>query len=76
MLITKTNGKKSHSLTMAWVSFIIVCLWLVLSIFEKVAGINIRAFDPMVSTAFLVPMLANYFGGKWLDSQRKVEEDK
>ena len=76
MLITKTNGKKSHSLTMAWVSFAIVCLWLILSIFESVAGIKIRAFDPMVSSAFLIPMLANYFGGKWLDSQRKEGEEK
>jgi hypothetical protein len=71
MLATKTNGKKSHSLTMAWIAFSTVSLWLVLSIFQKIGPVQIRAFDAAAAMAYLTPALLNYFGGKFLDSQQK-----
>lgn len=79
MLLKKTNGKQSHSLTMAWIAFGVVTLWLLLSTFEKIAGLQTRAFDPASSMAYLTPILLNYFGGKWVDAlntSRKTEESK
>jgi NADH:ubiquinone oxidoreductase subunit 6 (subunit J) len=66
MLLKKTNGQKSHSLTMAWTAFALVALWLLLGIFQTIGPVSIRAFDGAAATLFLFPVLGNYFGGKFL----------
>jgi hypothetical protein len=75
MLLKKTNGQKSHSLTMAWTAFALVALWLFLGIFETIAGVTIRPFDGAAATLFLFPVLGNYFGGKWLGKQVHEETE-
>lgn len=82
--VTDTNGNKSASLTMAVVGFVVVTLWLLISIFAKIGNLQIREFDATGAMAYLTPLLALYFGRRWTDtsttstpknqSQEKVEE--
>lgn len=69
MLMTATDGKKSASLTMAVIGFIVVTLWLLLSIFSKIGHIEIRPFSGGEAMSFLSPLLLLYFG-------RRKEEAK
>jgi len=68
-MIKDSSGKQSASVTMMIVAFIIVSLWLVLSIFEELWGLKVRVFDPTAAMAFLSPLLALYFGRRYTDSK-------
>lgn len=63
-LLKDSLGKPSVSYTMMIVSFVVVLLWLVLSIFENIGPVHIRAFSGTESMAFLGPILLLYWGRK------------
>lgn len=66
-LLKNSDGKSSVSFTMMVIGFIVVTLWLLLSIVEKVAGFEIRAFDGTAAMAYMTPLLATYWGRKQQD---------
>ena len=68
-LLKASDGKPSVSFTMMVVSFIVVTLWLIASIFEEIAGMKVRVFDPTSAMAYFSPLLALYFGRRWTDSK-------
>ncbi len=68
--IKDTTGKPSSSLTFATCGFIIVAVWLVLSIFAKIGKIDIRPFSGSDAMLFLTPILALYFSRRYTDSKK------
>lgn len=71
--LKQSDGKPSASLTMAVVGFVIVSAWLVLSIFEELWGLKIRAFDGGEAMIFLSPLLALYFGRRYTSDKFTLE---
>lgn len=69
MWLKNTAGQPSASLTFALVGFIVVTLWLVVSIVAKIGNIEIRQFDAMSAMGYLGPLLALYFGRRWTDGK-------
>lgn len=61
-LLKDTSGKYSASYTMAMTAFLVVTLWLVLSIFSKIGRVEIREFSGSEAMSFLTPILLLYFG--------------
>lgn len=79
LLFKKTNGQPSWSLTFAVISFTATTLWLILSIFVKIHGVDIRPFNGADATMYLFPLIGNYFGAKFLAAKNgslPKEEDK
>lgn len=67
--INNTDGKPSISATFATVAFGVTTLMYVTSMFEKLGSISIRAFDPAVCSAYMIPVLSLYFGRRWTDAK-------
>lgn len=61
-LLTDTDGKKSLSFTMVFWTFIVLTIWLLLSIFEQLLGLDIRAFDASGAAVWFSPLAALYWG--------------
>ena len=64
--IKNTKGEKSASLTLAVVAFVVVMLWMVLSIFT-IPGILIAPFDASEAMMVLTPLLGLYWGRRNTD---------
>ena len=75
MWIKNTSGQKSASLTFLIIGFIVVTLWLVVSIVAKVGHVEIREFDGGQAMSYLTPFLALYFGRRWTDGQKILDAD-
>ncbi len=69
MWLKNTAGQPSASLTFAFIGFIVVTLWLVVSIIAKVGNFEIRQFDSGSAMGYLLPLLALYFGRRWTDGK-------
>jgi hypothetical protein len=63
MWLKNTAGQPSASLTFSFIGFIVVTLWLVVSIVAKIGNLEIRQFDSAQAMGYLLPLLALYFGG-------------
>jgi hypothetical protein len=74
--IKDTSGKPSSSLTFATSGFIIVAVWLVLSIFAKIGKIDIRPFSGSDAMLFLTPILALYFSRRYTDTKLNNAKDQ
>lgn len=61
-LLTDTDGKKSLSFTMVFWTFIALTIWLILSIFESLLGLDIRAFDASGAAVWFAPICVLYWG--------------
>lgn len=68
-----TSGKPSASLTLAFIGFVVVTLWLVVSIIAKIGHLEIRAFDGTQASMYLVPLLALYFGRRYTDGKTTLD---
>lgn len=66
-LLKNSDGKSSITFTMMIIGFIVVTLWLLLSIVEKIAGIEIRQFNGTEAMLYLVPLYSLYAGRKQQD---------
>ncbi len=66
-LLKQSNGKKSASFTMMVIGFIVITLWLFISIVETAWGLTFRAFSATDAMAYFSPLLALYFGRRWTD---------
>lgn len=69
MWIKRTDGQKSSSFTFVVIGFTIVSIWLLLSIFTNIHGVEIREFSGTDAMAFLSPLLAYAWGRKWQEGQ-------
>lgn len=78
MLLKNSAGNKSASYTMMIVAFVVVTLWLLVSIVAKVGNIEIRAFSGSEAMSYLTPILALYWGRRWSEDKvvAKAEEEK
>jgi hypothetical protein len=76
MFLKDSNGNKSASLTMLIISFSILMIWLSLSIFKKIAGIEIREFDAGAAMALLTPIAGLYFGRRFTLGNNSNESEK
>jgi len=68
-LLKQSDGRPSASFTMMIISFVVITLWLIASIFEELWGIKIRPFDAASATAYFSPLMLLYFGRRWSDSK-------
>lgn len=68
-----TQGDRSASLTFATIGFIVVTLWLLVSILSKIGHIEIRQFDSATAMGYLAPLLALYFGRRWTDEKNSLD---
>lgn len=66
------NGKRSASLTLAVVAFVICTIWVAASMFEQIGPVKIRVFDPAVAGVYLIPILGLYWGRRKTESDSKV----
>ncbi len=69
MWLKRTDGLKSSSFTFVVIGFTIVSLWLLLSVFTKVFGLEIREFSGTEAMAYLSPLLAYAWGRKWQEDK-------
>ena len=67
-MLKDTSGNPSASHTLAIIAFSVVTLWLVLSIFENIGPIHIRAFSGADAMAYLSPCLMLYWGRRYVSS--------
>lgn len=67
--LKNTSGQKSASFTFVVVGFVVVTVWMLLSIFSKIGHIEIREFDGGTAMTYLSPLLALYFGRRWNDGK-------
>jgi hypothetical protein len=68
-LLRQSDGKQSISYTMMVIGFVIVSLWLVVSIVETAFGIPIREFDSGQAMAYFTPLCALYFSRRYTDAR-------
>jgi hypothetical protein len=71
-MLKNTAGRPSSSFTMMIVAFVVVTLWLVLSIVENLGPIKIRAFSGTEAMAFLSPLIALYWGRRHTEAQTET----
>ena len=74
--LKNTQGQPSASLTMAFIGFLIVTLWLLISIFSKIGKIEIREFDASQAMQYLLPLLCLYGGRRYTDGRFSLETQK
>jgi hypothetical protein len=76
-LLTQSNGKKSASFTMMIVGFVVITLWLLISIVEEAWGLTFRPFSANDAMAYFTPLSLLYFGRRWTDkgSDAAAEEE-
>ena len=79
-MFEQSNGKKSASFTMMIVGFVVITLWLLISIVEEAWGLTFRPFSANDAMAYFTPLSLLYFGRRWTDkgsdavSEEKSEE--
>lgn len=64
-MFKQSDGNPSASFTMMAVAFGVITLWLLLSIFEEIAGVPIREFNGAEAMAYFTPLATLYFGRRW-----------
>ncbi len=72
MILKDSTGEPSGSWTMVWIAFVVVTIWLLVSIVAKIGHIEIRPFSAAEAMAYLTPLLANYWGRRWTDAKTGV----
>lgn len=55
---------------MVVVGFIVVTLWLLLSIFSKIGHIEIRPFSGSEAMSYFSPLAALYYGRRWQEGKK------
>lgn len=76
MLLKNSAGTKSASYTMMIIAFVVVTLWLTVSIVAKIGHLEIRAFSGSEAMAYLTPILALYWGRRWNEDKAAASEEK
>jgi len=71
--IKNDKGKASVTVTFATVSFWLTSIIYVLSAFESIGPVSMRAFDSVACASYFVPVMTLYFGRKFTDAKFKEE---
>lgn len=74
-LIRDAKGKKSVSVTVVMLSFYATMIAYILSIFEQIGAVQIRAFDVAACAAFFTPCAGLYFGRRWVDAKNPPRQE-
>jgi hypothetical protein len=69
-LFKNSDGKQSASFTMMIIGFSVVTLWLLVSIFASIAGLETREFSSSEAMAYFSPLALLYFGRRWADATK------
>jgi hypothetical protein len=75
-LKTAAGGKPSASLTLVMVTYTVVMLWLLLSIFVNPFGLTIAPFNASEAMLVLSPILMLYFGRRQTDVKEQEAQNK
>jgi hypothetical protein len=75
-LLKQSDGKPSASFTMVFVTFNVVILWFLLSMFESLGPLKVRAFDAGQAMTVFGPLISLYWGRRYTDSKTQVEVAK
>ncbi len=76
MLLKNSSGQKSASFTMMIAGFIIITLWLLVSIVAKIGNLEIRPFSSSEAMSYFSPLALLYFGRKWQEGQGSATEEE
>lgn len=71
MFLKNSDGLPSGSWTMVWIAFVVVTLWLLISIVSKIGHFEIRSFSSTEAMGYFTPILMNYLARRWTDSKVK-----
>jgi hypothetical protein len=69
--VKDARGYGSVTVTLVWVSFIIVSVAYLLSIVDHIGSVSIRPFDTAACSAFFIPILTLYGARKYTDANAK-----
>jgi hypothetical protein len=64
-----SEGQPSVSMTFATIAFVVTTLWLILSMFVKIGPVEIRQFDPLVPTTYMLPLITMYVVRRYTDAR-------
>lgn len=67
-LIKHSGGQESVSFTMLVIGFLTVTMWMLLSIFESLFGLQIREFSGSEAMSYLTPLCLLYFARRWKET--------
>jgi len=75
-----STGKRSATITIVWISFIVTTLAYLASIFDVVGPVKFRTFDIGACSTYFIPILSLYFGrrytkAKFPDSGPEIPEE-
>lgn len=68
-MLKNTAGQPSASYTMMIVGFVVITLWLVVSIFKQIGPVEIHPFSGTEALAYFAPLASLYFGRRWTDAK-------
>ena len=74
--IKNTKNEKSASLTLVVITFAVVIVHMIASIFVNPFGLTILPFDAAQAMIILGPLLGLYFGRRYTDVKDKEIESK
>lgn len=66
-LLKQSDGRPSASFTMMIIAFVVVTLWLFISIVEEAWGLQIREFSGAEAMSYFTPIATLYFSRRWTD---------
>lgn len=66
---TADGGKPSSSLTLVIVTWAVIMLWLITSIFAPMFGLTMLTFNASEAMLVLSPILLNYYGRRHTDAK-------
>ena len=74
-MLKDSSNKPSATLTFAVITFTVVIINYILSIFEKIGPLNIRSFDATAASALLLPILSLYFSRRYVSDKVTIDND-
>lgn len=60
-----SNGLRSASVTLLWISFLVTTIGYLLSLVEAIGTLKVRPFDVAATSTYFIPILTMYTGRKW-----------
>ena len=75
MFLKNTAGAPSASFTMMIIGFIVVTLWLFVSIVAKIGHLEIIPFSGSEAMNYFSPFALLYFGRRWKDGKGSENSD-
>ena len=67
--IRDVRGEGSVTVTLVFISFLVMTMAYILSIFSKIGNVEIRPFDVAACTAYFTPILTLYGARKFTDAK-------